>query len=106
MELGPAAAALAIQRKLRELRFAYFHEAVKRSPVVMSAFLRPTLLASLTRPELFPMLAAIVPWWLGQVIRGRRPGFWARLLHGGKLPGPNYRGLDGAWRSYEEAGAP
>jgi glycosyltransferase involved in cell wall biosynthesis len=83
------AVVLAIQRKLKDPRFAYFYHAIKRSPMAMSPFMRPTLRALITQPSMYSMMLAVVPWWLRQVMRGRRPAAWARLLHRGRLPGPN-----------------
>ncbi len=80
--------ALAIQRKLRDPQFDYFYRAVMRSPAVISTFLRPTLLALPRHPSMYPMLLAILRWWFLEVMHGRRPGAWARLLHGGKMPQP------------------
>ena len=80
--------AMAIQRKLHEPRFDYFYRAVMRSPVVMGTFLRPTLLALPVHPSMYSMLRAILYWWVLQVVRGRRPGAWARFVHGGEMPKP------------------
>lgn len=82
------AVALAIQRKLRDSQFVDLYRALKRSPMAMSTFVRPTILALIGRPAMYPMLLAILRWWVVQVMRGRRPAVWARLLHGGRLPGP------------------
>lgn len=84
--------ALAIQRKLMEPRFNYFHRAAMRSPVVMSTFMRQTILGLIAHPSMYPMLLAILRWWALEVLRGRRPGAWARLLHGGSLPKPKPMG--------------
>jgi hypothetical protein len=80
--------ALAIQHKLNEPQWAYFRVAVARSPVVMSTFMRQTLLVLAVRPSLYPMFVAVLRWWIVQALRGRRPGFWARFLHGGRMPQP------------------
>ena len=80
--------AMAIQRKLRDPAYADFRAAVARSPAVLSTFMRPTMQALAVRPADYGMLLAILRWWLVQVGKGRRPGFWARWLHGGELPGP------------------
>lgn len=80
--------ALAIQNKLRDPRWSYFQAAVARSPAVLSTFMRQTLIGLASRPAQYPMLFAILRWWLLQVLRGRRPGVWARLLHGGRMPQP------------------
>ncbi len=80
--------AMAIQNKLLEDRFNYFRRAAMRSPVIMSTFMRQTILGLMSRPSMYPMLRAILRWWVLEVVRGRRPGAWARFLHGGSLPKP------------------
>lgn len=72
--------AMAIQCKLRDPAFSDIDDAVMKTPVVMSTFLRPTLMALAARPRWYPRLARLLVWWFGEVARGRRPGAWARIV--------------------------
>lgn len=75
--------ALNILRKLHEERYSYFRKAVLRSPCVMSTFFRPLIVRLLAAPAFYSDLLPMLGWWLGEFLRGRRPGFLARLVHGG-----------------------
>lgn len=72
--------ALAIQAKLAEPRFSGMRNALRRSPGAMSPFFRPTLTAMARRPRLYREMAPMLGWWLGEVMRGRRPGSLAKLV--------------------------
>lgn len=72
--------ALAIQMKLDQPQFAAMREALRRSPGAMSPFFRPTLKAMARRPHYYGRMAPMLGWWLGEVLRGRRPGSLARLV--------------------------
>ena len=85
---GQRMVAREIQRKLRERHFTDFRRAIRAAPAALSPFLRPTIEILATRPRDYDMALAILRWWIVQVFRGRRPGFWARWLNGGRLPGP------------------
>ena len=72
--------ARAIVKKLHEPRFGYFRQAARSRPAMLSTFMRPMLETLLFRPGEWGFLAPILVWWLGQVCRGRRPGFLRDLL--------------------------
>jgi len=75
----------ALLQKLRDPQFSYFRSAVLRSPVLLSPFMRSMLTSLLRRPVYWKELFFIYWWWLGQFVRGRRPGILAaqrRRLHG------------------------
>jgi len=63
--------------KLNRPTFAYFRHALLRAPAVMSPFLRAMLLALMKRPLRYPEWFWVSRWWLGEVLKGRRPGAWA-----------------------------
>lgn len=71
---------LNLLRKLRSPEFADVGHALMRAPSAMSPFMRPMLLALVTRPAQYPTLFWVGKWWLGQVVRGKRPRAWSRLL--------------------------
>jgi glycosyltransferase involved in cell wall biosynthesis len=66
--------------KANQAEFAYFRRALLRAPAVMSPFLRAMLLALIKRPLRYPEWFCIWRWWLGEVLKGRRPGAWATCV--------------------------
>jgi glycosyltransferase involved in cell wall biosynthesis len=72
----------ALLRKLREPGFADFRAALMRSPAAMSPLIRSMLRALARRPDDPRMLAAILRWWLREVLHLRRPGVLLRFRRG------------------------
>jgi glycosyltransferase involved in cell wall biosynthesis len=65
----------AIFDKLQDPAFADIAAAVRECPAVLAPFIRSFLFGLARRPEAWPLVRSAALWWLGQVARGRRPGF-------------------------------
>ena len=90
--------ALEIQRKLATPAFRDVDAAVMAAPVVMSTFMRATLLGLAARPRWYGRLGRLGCWWCGQFLLGRRPAAWARLsrrIDRGSAPAENRSRLSG-----------
>jgi glycosyltransferase involved in cell wall biosynthesis len=64
---------LNIVARLHSPQFADLRRALERSPAAMSTFIRVLLPALAARPRYGAMFLKVSAWWLGQMLRGRRP---------------------------------
>lgn len=69
------AVCLAIYDKLASPAYRDIYALAKSHPAVMSSFVRPLLSGLIARPDAWPFWSSLLAWWLGEVRRGRRPGF-------------------------------
>ena len=65
--------ALAIYDKLCEPEFRDIYEALRRHPVALTTFFRQLVIGLAGRPGDWSYLAALLKWWIGEVMHGRRP---------------------------------
>ena len=66
---------LALYDKLKEPEFRDFYAAMRGHPAALGTFMHHLILGLLWRPRDWPFLAALLKWWLKEVVHGRRPGF-------------------------------
>lgn len=69
----------AIIDKMTTPPFADIGRAVHETPAAISPFVRSLVPALLTTPRHYGLLMRLIPWWLGQVARMRRPTALLRL---------------------------
>jgi glycosyltransferase involved in cell wall biosynthesis len=70
-----------LHEKLDTAEFADVRRALMRAPSSMSPMIRATLLVLITQPWRYGRLAYIASWWLGEVVKGRRPRVWATTVN-------------------------
>lgn len=69
----------AILDKLRSREFWDFRKALKATPAPFSPFVRHMLPALSARSDDRDLFRSVLLWWMGEVLRGRRPGGWRRF---------------------------